>query len=393
MSNTNTTLLHNSRYRLSKLYDYNGDTSKTWLIEFYQFNIKTGQKERRFFSKFNTSKDLKTRRREAQKWINFIDQQLKAGAVYNPDSRIESKPKPATKPALFVDDIRAYLKRQSATLRPNSLKTYRAFADKWDHFAKGANLEKLHTVELTPAHCLQFVDYLIALPICNTTRNGTIIRLKAVCNHYAEPGRERFAVSPAKHLKMFQECPETHKAYTEDQARKVLAEIDNRGQHDLLLFVYMVHYTFGRPGREVRLLKVRDVLPQTVLYVATNTKSKKSKSPTIPPKLEELITRLGIRSYSPDFYVFGSEGKPGPIVRGKNYFYNRHADVLKKLNFPEGYTLYSWKHTGNIRALLAGVNLRSLQNQNGHTSLKTTEIYLRSFGTFVDYEIINKFNW
>ncbi len=391
MSNTNLKFSPNRPYRRCKLYDFKGNTAKTWLIEFYQWNTETERKERRFFSKFNHIKDAPKRRTEAEKWIRFIDQQLENGATYNPTLKPNAKPLPVIKPALFIDDVRAYLNRQTATLQPNSLKTYRAFADKWDRFAKGANLEQLSTIGLTPAHCLQFVDYLLTLPICNNTRNNTIVRLKAVCNHYTEPGRERFVVSPAKHVKFFVANAETHKAFTEEQAKQIIAEIENRNELDLLLFVYLVHYTFARPGREVRLLKVRDVLEQTILYVAINSKSKRSKAPTIPAKLQELITRLGIRDYDPEYFVFGSEGKPGPNVRGKNYFYEHHHAVLDKLNFSSGYTLYSWKHTGNIRALKAGVNLRSLQNQNGHSSIKTTEIYLRSFGSFVDQDIIDKF--
>lgn len=42
------------------------------------------------------------------------------------------------------------------------------------------------------------------------------------------------------------------------------------------------------------------------------------------------------------------------------------------------YKLYSWKHTGNVRADDAGIPRNELQNQNGHTSMVTTEIYMRN---------------
>ncbi|GAB3258874.1 hypothetical protein GCM10027347_22560 [Larkinella harenae] len=70
-------------YRLCKLYHFNYDTSKTWLLEFYQWNIVSQELERRFFSRFNRSKDSKERLKEAQRWERFINQQLENGAVYN----------------------------------------------------------------------------------------------------------------------------------------------------------------------------------------------------------------------------------------------------------------------------------------------------------------------
>ena len=44
------------------------------------------------------------------------------------------------------------------------------------------------------------------------------------------------------------------------------------------------------------------------------------------------------------------------------------------------YDLYSWKHTGNISAYLAGADLMYLRDQNGHHSVSQTEKYLKDLG-------------
>ena len=381
---------HNPPYRLCKLYSYDNDPAKTWLLEFYQWNVVTQKKERRFFSKFNQIKNPKQRLAEAQKWERFINHQLENGAVYNPS--MKNAPAPAKREPTFKEDLAAYLAYQKPVLAETSYKSYRAFVDKWNAFSKASGNEDLINMNLTPAICNDFVTYLTTLAIVNTTRNNTITRLKTACNYYTEPGRERFAVSPARHIKDFSASTETHEPFTDIQAEKIIKEISERQDWQLLLFIYFVHYTFGRPGKEVRLLKVKDLRERSVVFKAKYSKTNLTKTPTIPKVLEQLLLTLAIRDSDPDFYIFGKEGKPGPEPLHVNYFYNRHCKILTACKIKGKHTLYSWKHTGTIKLFRSDVNLKSIQLQNGHSNLRTTEIYLRSLGTFVDNDIYDKFN-
>ena len=55
-----------------------------------------------------------------------------------------------------------------------------------------------------------------------------------------------------------------------------------------------------------------------------------------------------------------------------------HFDKIRKLiNLPRDYKLYSFKHTGNVMAVKAGIGLKELQMQNGHHSLDQLNAYLR----------------
>ena len=382
----------NPPYRLCKLYHYDYDPAKTWLLEFYQWNVVTQKKERRFFSKFNQIRDPNKRLAEAQKWERFINQQLENGSVYNPELKNQPAPAPAKKEPTFSEDLAAYLTYQKPILADNSYKTYRAFVDKWNAFSTGAKQDQLLTANLSPAICNDFVNYLTTLPIGNTTRNNTIARLKSACNYYTEPGRERFQVSPARHIKEFPASAEMHEPFTDAQAQSIIDAITARQDWQLLLFIYFVHYTFARPGKEVRLLKVKDLRERSVVFRAKYSKTNLTKTPTIPKPLEQLIEKLAIRDNDPDFYIFGNTDKPGPKPISVNTFYNRHRKILEALKITGKHTLYSWKHTGNIKLFRSDVNLKAIQLQNGHTNLRTTEIYLRSLGTFVDNDIYEKFN-
>ncbi len=377
-------------FRKCKLYHFEYDTSKTWLIEFYQWNVKTQKKQRRFFSRFNTIADVKGRLKEANRWIAFIDQQLEQGAVFNPDAAtVQNNP---GKVRLLKDDLTDYLGYQKRVLADTSISAYSGFVDKWTEFAKANNLLSLPTAQLTPALCQGFVDYLVTLSISNTTRNNQITRLHAFCSHYMKPGRERFEQNPARFLEMFTAKTESHEPFTPKQADTIIKYLTEQQDFQLLMFIYFIKYTFARPGKEVRLMKVRDLKESTLRITSTYSKSSRVKTPTIPKPLAELIERLQIRQYEPDYYVFGNEGTPGPVPCDKNHFYRRHRKVLDELNLTGAkYTLYGWKHTGNIKLFKATGKITTNQQQNGHASPRTTEIYLAKMGLIADDEIIEKF--
>ena len=61
------------------------------------------------------------------------------------------------------------------------------------------------------------------------------------------------------------------------------------------------------------------------------------------------------------------------------------------MNMPMEYKMYSWKHTGNIRADDSGIPRRELQNQNGHTTIQTTEVYMKNRRGVRSENIIERF--
>jgi len=60
----------------------------------------------------------------------------------------------------------------------------------------------------------------------------------------------------------------------------------------------------------------------------------------------------------------------------------KHKHFLEKLGFDDRHTLYSWKHTGVVKAYLAGVDIKSLQRQCHHHSIEMADNYLKSLGLY-----------
>lgn len=66
-----------------------------------------------------------------------------------------------------------------------------------------------------------------------------------------------------------------------------------------------------------------------------------------------------------------------------------HRAILRELGYGPKYQLYSWKHTGAIRAVKSGISVRELQIQLRHHSLDQVQEYLRQMGAD-DLEKLNK---
>jgi hypothetical protein len=60
----------------------------------------------------------------------------------------------------------------------------------------------------------------------------------------------------------------------------------------------------------------------------------------------------------------------------------RFRKVLNGLGFGNEYKLYSWKHTGAVASVRAGVGLKELQIQLRHHSLEEVDKYLRQLGVW-----------
>jgi integrase len=158
-------------------------------------------------------------------------------------------------------------------------------------------------------------------------------------------------------------------------------------KHDpqLWLAAQFQYYCALRPGRELRLLKIKniDFACGLVTVMRSEAKTKITRTVVIPQQfLVSLRNEFGLMSFPSDYYVFGNKGIPGPDHLGKNNLRYRFNAIRKKLGMPDFYKFYSWKHTGAVQASLSGIPDSHIQRQLGHTSLATTEKYLRKMTGF-----------
>ena len=88
-----------------------------------------------------------------------------------------------------------------------------------------------------------------------------------------------------------------------------------------------------------------------------------------------------IKERGPGEYLFHPHREPGKPY-SVNHMSERHRKALRALGFSSEYKLYSWKHTGAIAAVQAGVTVKELQIQLRHSSLEMVDKYLRQLGAW-----------
>ena len=156
---------------------------------------------------------------------------------------------------------------------------------------------------------------------------------------------------------------------------------------DLYLFVSCIYYCFIRPT-ELRKLRIGDILlEENKIRVRPDvSKNQKLQYVQIPlPFRAQLAGALAGRN--PSEYLFGNNKQIGA-----NTMARKHQKILIELGFDTTrFKLYSWKHTGAVMCVKAGVHIKELQLQLRHHSLEQVDAYLRQMGVSDVVELANKF--
>ena len=328
--------------------NFGGDLKKRWYIDYYQ----EGERKREWIA----SRPLETREARAKRELRKI-LKLYIGPGYNFTTILEKMPLKKKSRQTYKTDIKILL-------------TYCPDLDKLD--------------------VKDFKQFLIGKYHPNTVRNK-IKNLKSVFSYGVE--ESLLEHDPFKSLKNIakQKDSESNYPYTEFERSKLEPAL--KEFPELYLFTRFIYYTFSRV-QELKSLRVRDInlrLRTVLLHAGTTKTDRVLVKPLLSPLLD-FILESGILNNPGHYFVFGKGLKPGADRCPINFATSEHKKVLESIGLyrTKETTLYGWKHTGNINAYLAGMDIKLIQRINGHASLETTEIYLRKLGLFLDkqaYEI------
>jgi integrase len=382
-----------------------GDINKDWYVLFSYRNPLSGKmKPFKKYNGINVYNDPELRMMAAQKLADEWKQKLLAGhnpfiddersvyedqLQYNNAAMIYGKTKASNKTFRFFSSIYLQRKSQNIELDPDTISTYKSKLRTFDMWLEKKNIAWVDISAITNNDILAFFHYII---------NDRKLSGNSV-GKYEQLIRVVFDTALAENAISINPVYNVPKCKTiNDQTPRPIIEADindfkneiMRVDKQLWLAVCFEYYCFLRPGKELRWLKIQDIdFSRGVVDVDRfRSKTNLEKFPTIPMVfLDELQNTYRLHTYPRNWYVFSKNGSPGTQFLGKNNMRYRFREIRKRLNMPDLYKFYSWKHTGNSRAFDADISTRALSDQNGHSSFRTTEIYLKNKVRPVNKEI------
>jgi site-specific recombinase XerD len=160
---------------------------------------------------------------------------------------------------------------------------------------------------------------------------------------------------------------------------QLLADIK---EHDPQLFLAcMLEFYCGiRPGREVRLVKVRNFdLKEGVLTIeAEMSKNGKTGRITMSDELVEICKVYGIADADPDLYVFGKNKHLDSRPLSENMLRFRFNKYRDKHGLSKDVKLYSFKHLGASYLVHSQtVDIEQLRQHLRHSNLSATQHYIK----------------
>lgn len=314
------------------------DLAKKWFVYWYE-----GRKRMKKYGAINQHGSAEARMKAAQQLIA----QLKSAArrrVSNTEGT-----------------LRGYMQASAARWRPRTREQYESLANVLLAYLAGR--------ELTQALLESFLESVL-LSRHPTTYNKYIDILRRLfrgAGLYFDFGGIERAKANSTPARYFQR----------HQAKLLLRRIDE-ADPELGLFVRFLYYCFIRPN-ELRMLRVGDVLLEEGEIRVPGEISKNTKTQFVVIPAAFLPALAFLYEHSPGDYIFPARRDASKPI-SKNHMYERHKAILDGLNFGDGYTLYSWKHTGAVMAAKAGISVKELQLQLRHHSLDETDKYLRQMG-------------
>jgi integrase len=96
--------------------------------------------------------------------------------------------------------------------------------------------------------------------------------------------------------------------------------------------------------------------------------------------------KLNAKREDPDHFIFG-----GKQPKGMNYYGYQFTKLRRSLKIEDGATLYSSKHTRVIHLVRQGADPYDIMEFLGHTSLETTQRYMRNIGLIINRRVVDNY--
>jgi site-specific recombinase XerD len=136
----------------------------------------------------------------------------------------------------------------------------------------------------------------------------------------------------------------------------------------------MTTYSAGLRVSELVHLKIRDIDSERMMIRVEQGKGRKDRYTILS---QNLLTELRLywKHYRPSVWLFPNRAKNGPLSRGEAWHIFNQAK--KRAGLKKGQGIHTLRSCFATHLLEAGVDLRTIQLLMGHSSILSTQRYLR----------------
>ena len=313
---------------LPQLNDCAGDITKNWFVYYSVRDPRTNRMERfKTYKGINKFKNPERRYAKSEEIIGEISKKLKEGwTPFKDDSKIIYADQLRYKNIVEIygemrasnTSFRFYSNKYLETLTKASDGTLGTYRSKLRIFSEWieANYGEVDISAVTNSVVLKFFsEHLIGKKkLADKTIRCFKQNISNVFDYVVEVGR--VMKNPVYNIPQ---------GYDKDEAPRPVAEFDIQKFRDLIsrrdpqlwMAIEFETYCFLRPGKELRLLKIRDIdFARGLINVDRfRSKTNRDRFATIPDHFLIKIREVyNLHKCNRDFYVFGKGYKPGPSV-------------------------------------------------------------------------------
>jgi site-specific recombinase XerD len=372
-------------FRKATLNNCDGNLENRWYIIFYVWDIQQRKMVRKRDYSVNNYSTTIERNAFAKQRIKSINELLEDG--YHIDANKKSEVVGSVEEGTTLEKaLRNVLEIKKQTFRQSSYLSFSSTLNCFLAWTLKNRLSNINVRYLDRMHAISFVDHLIVdEQLSGKTINGKISYLKSLFNELIE--REIIKENPFVKIKKRKEVKTYQNlAYTDAEITKLKEAIEKK-DIELWTFVLFIYYCYLRPI-EIRALTMENVNLKThKIFVPANiSKNGKEAYIDIPSPFMNFLENTNFFKDKKGLLFKNRNGK----AVGKNVMTYRHKTYIDNLTMDNVHTLYSWKHTGVVKAYKAGVDIKSIQRQCRHSSIEMTDNYLKSLGMYNNDEFLLK---
>lgn len=365
-------------YTLPKLHK----AKKNWYVDFLAIDPATGGLKRKKYMLDRIQKVSEKKERAAEIIANVTVRLRKGWTPWADVSDRRGYAQVRNVLELYQNHI---LKLHAAgSMKKKTFYDYSSRMSYLQEFIDSQPIPIIYMYQFDQALLSDFLDYIFM--DCDTsarTRNNYRTWCSALCGWMVE--KKYLEKNPVENIKPLPEGEKKRDALTAEDLERLRNYLLEHDRH-FLLACMMEYYTFIRPT-ELTFIRLKDIFikEQKVFVSSAVSKNRKDGMVGLNDTIIRLMIDLGVLSHTNDFYLFGSNMKPGEKKADPRIFREQFAKIRKKMGWHKGYMFYSLKDSG-IRDLANAEGIVIARDQARHADISTTNRYLKGLSLAVHEE-------